>query len=52
VLRGNPPCLAARVLDDQLGRVTPLELVDPRNLDLELDPELGEDFPPLRRAGR
>jgi hypothetical protein len=44
--------LAAGVLDHQLGGVAALELLDPRDLDVELDPELGQDLPSLGRPRR
>jgi hypothetical protein len=43
--------LAAGVLDDLLVGVTAAQLLDPGNDDLELDAELLEDLPSLRRAG-
>jgi hypothetical protein len=49
---GHRARLAPGVLDNQLGRLAPLQLLDSRDLDLELDSELGEDLPPLGGAGR
>ena len=42
--------LATRVLDHQEFGVPAVELLDPGDDDLELDPQLGEDLAPLRRA--
>jgi hypothetical protein len=42
------PRLAQGVLDHHLARVAVLDLVDVRDDDLEVDPELGEDRPALR----
>jgi hypothetical protein len=43
--------LATRVLEDDLVRVPGRELLDLGRLDGEVDPQLLEDRPPLRRGG-
>jgi hypothetical protein len=40
-----PPC----VLHNLELRVTPAQLIDARNNDVELDSKLAQDLPPLRR---
>jgi hypothetical protein len=54
--RQDPPAcslgLAACIFDDEMFGVSPAQLLDPRNDDVELDPQLFEDLPPLGRARR
>ena len=49
--RGHRGGLAERVLERDLVRRAVLQLLDVGHLDLELDADLLEDRPPLRRAG-
>jgi hypothetical protein len=44
--------LAPRVLDDEPLGIPLAQLLDPGDDDLELDPELAQDLPPLGRARR
>jgi hypothetical protein len=46
----NRSNLEPSVLDHLVVGIPPTQLVDAGNDDLELDAQLGEDLPPLRRA--
>jgi hypothetical protein len=48
----NSPSLSTRVLKHLEVRIAPRELVDARNDDIELYPQLLENLPPLRRPRR